>query len=222
MTNSLALKHDLRCAIDACQPDGTYDEAQIERVHELINALLPFNPTPRPIDAQGFVESPWGSHFAQFGPKHTAGKPIRHDTSLKLQSFNVFPDLPIKVDELSQEIRVEGAHYNNVTEVLTPDEAHRARLIMWGRYQLTAEAPQRYSVDFYAVELQPVGDDDDEAVRARFGLEAGAPLRRALKPPKLHSDVVYCDDDMRINFGSMGGVYVLNRLTGAGKSVVFG
>lgn len=221
MTQSLALKHDLRCAIDDCRADGTYDEAQIERVHALIAALLPFNPTPRPIDAQGFVESPWGSHFAQFGPKHTAGKPIRHATSLKLQSFNVFPDLPIKVDELSQEIRVEGAHYNNVTEVLTPDEAHRARLIMWGRYQLDPEAPQRYAVDFYAVELLGVDGADDEAVRAWFGLEPGAPLRRALKPPKLHSDVVYCDDDMRINFGSMGGVYVLNRLAGPGKSVTF-
>jgi hypothetical protein len=33
--------------------------------------------------------------------------------------------------------------------------------------------------------------------------------------------VVYCDDDMRINFGSMGGVYVLNRLNTPGKSVTF-
>lgn len=221
MNDCDALKVELRDAIDSCRPDGTYDDDVFDRVHALIEALLPHNPTPRPLDHQGFVESPWASHFAQFGPKHTAGKPIRHETSLKLQSFNLFPDLPIKVDELSQEIRVEGAHYNNVTEIMTPDEAHRARMIMWGRYQIAPDLPQRYSVDFYAVELIAPEGVDDETLRAQFGLEPGGPLRRELKPPKLHSDVVYCDEDMRINFGSMGGVYVLNRLSGPGKSVSF-
>ena len=62
----------------------------------------------------------------------------------------------------------------------------------------------------------------DDAVRVQFGLEAGYPLRHELKPMKLHSDVVYCDESMRINFGSMGGVYVLERLPGPGKSVTFG
>ena len=60
-----------------------------------------------------------------------------------------------------------------------------------------------------------------EALRVQFGLEPDAPLRRELKPPKLHSDVVYCDDDMRINHGSMGGVYVLRRLATPGQSVSF-
>jgi hypothetical protein len=221
MNECAALKQQLREAIDASKPDGTYDDVTFDRVHDLIKALLPHNPTPRPIDAQAFVQSPWVSHFAQFGPKHTAGKPIRHETSMKLQSFNVFPNLPIKVDELTQEIRVDGAHYNNVTEIMTPDEAHRARMIMWGRYQLEPDFPQRYSVDFYAVELVPPKGVDADTLCAQFGLEPGAPLWRELKPPKLHSDVVYCDDDMRINFGSMGGVYVLNRLNTPGKSVTF-
>jgi hypothetical protein len=34
-----------------------------------------------------------------------------------------------------------------------------------------------------------------------------------LTPPRLHSDVVYLDDDLRINIGSFGGLYVLRRST---------
>ncbi|KPP96280.1 hypothetical protein [Erythrobacter sp. HL-111] len=221
MSDVEGIKRELRAAIDACQPDGTYDDATFERIHSLIGELVPHTPVPRPIDRQEFVASPWGSHFAQFGPRHTAGKPIRHVSSLKLQSFGVFGDIPIRVHEIDQEIRVEGRHYNNVTEIATPDEAHRAQLIVWGRYDIPEDRPQRYSVEFYAVEIVPPEGVSADDLRARFGLAADAALRRELKPPRLHSDVVYCDEDMRINFGSMGGVYVMNRKPGPGKSVAF-
>jgi len=221
MSDVDGLKQDLRAAIDACQSDGTYDDATFDRIHALIGELVPLTPVPRPLDRQDFVASPWASHFAQFGPRHTAGKPIRHVSSLKLQSFNTFGDVPVKVHEIDQEIRVEGRHYNNVTEITTPDEAHSARLIVWGRYDIAQDQPQRYSVEFYAVEIVPPEGVSAEDLREHFGLEPGSDLRRELKPPKLHSDVVYCDEDMRINFGSMGGVYVMNRRAGPGKSVSF-
>jgi len=221
MSDIDGIKRDLRAAIDACQADGTYDEATFDLIHALIAKLVPHTPVPRPIDRQDFVASPWNSHFAQFGPRHTAGKPIRHVSSLRLQSFGAFEDLPIKVHEIDQEIRVDGRHYNNVTEITTPDEAHAARLIVWGRYDIPEDLPQRYSVEFYAVELVPPEGVSAADLREQFGLEPESELKRSLKPPKLHSDVVYCDDDMRINFGSMGGVYVMNRGAGPGKSVDF-
>ncbi len=221
MANTKALKEQLRAAIDACQPDGTYDDAMFDKIHELIHELVPHTPTPRPYDDQEFVEGAWTSHYAQFGPKHTAGKPIKHETSLKLQSFARFPDLPIKVDDIDQEIRVQDKHYNNVVQIMTPDEKHHATIIVWGRYKIEEETPQRYAVEFYAVELVPPQGVTEEDVRTQFGLELDFKLRQELKPPKVHSDVVYCDDDMRINFGSMGGVYVLNRLDTPGKSVSF-
>jgi len=221
MMETEAIKNSLRAAIDRCQPDGTYDDATFEEVHALIKQLVTHTPTPRPIDQQDYVAGAWGSHFAQFGPKHTAGKPIKHETSMKLQSFAKFPDIPIKVNDIDQEIRVEDRHYNNVVDVMTPDEQHHATIIVWGRYDISEETPQRYEVEFYAVELVPPEGVSAEELRRQFGLEPGYELRRELKPPKLHSDVVYCDDDMRINFGNMGGVYVLRRLDTPGKSVSF-
>jgi hypothetical protein len=104
----------------------------------------------------------------------------------------------------------------------TPDGAHAGQIVVWGRYSLNEAMPQRYDVAFYAVELVPPSGVSDADFRAQFGLDAELPLRVEMKPPRLHSDVVYCDDDMRINFGAMGGVYVLKRLATPGKSVSFG
>lgn len=221
MINIDDLKQKLRETIDDCLPDGTYAEATIDRIHALIGELVPHSPTPRPIDRQEFVQAPWLSHFAQFGPKHTAGKPIKHLTSLKLQSFARFPDIPVMVHQLEQEIRVDGCHYNNVADITTPDNVHSAKLVVWGRYHIEPEMPQRYIVDFYQAELVPPEGVDAEMLCAQFGLEPNAPLIREIKPPKLHSDIVYCDEDMRINYGSMGGVYVMRRLHHGGKSVSF-
>lgn len=221
MSDIATLKADLNAAIDACNDDGTYDDATFDKIQELVKELVPHTPTPSPLENQEFVAGPWGSRFAQFGPKHTAGKPIKHLSSMKLQSFARFPDIPIHVQDIDQEIRVDGMHYNNVSDITSEDGKHSAKLIVWGRYRVEAENPQRYIVEFYKAELQaPEGVSDDE-LRAQFGLEEGFDLQRDIKPPKLHSDIVYCDDDMRINFGSMGGVYVMRRLDHSGKSVSF-
>ncbi|MEL7189068.1 MAG: PAP/fibrillin family protein [Pseudomonadota bacterium] len=221
MADIAAIKSQLNAAIDACKPDGTYDDATFDKVHELVNELVPLNPTPSPLANQSFIEAPWGSRFAQFGPKHTAGKPIQHETTMALQTFGQFPKVPILVHDIDQEIRVDGNHYNNVTDISTPDGKHKATLIVWGRYEVGEDNPVRYGVDFYMIELRAPDGVSDEELRAQFGLEEGLELKREMKPPKLHSDIVYCDDDMRINFGSMGGVYVMKRLDTPGKSVAF-
>ena len=221
MTDIAPIKAELLAAIAAARPDGTYDDADFDRIHAAIAALTPLTPTPSCYAAQEFVQAPWRSLYSQFGPRHTAGKPTRHQTTMNLQSFNKFPAVEIFVSDIDQEIRVADAHYNNVVSIATLDGAHRAEMIVWGRYKLTPEAPQRYVVDFYAVELRAPPGVSDEDVRSHFGLPADHPLKSELKPMKLHSDVVYCDDDMRINFGSMGGVYVLRRLATPGKSISF-
>ncbi len=221
MTDIATLKSELQAAIAGARPDGTYEDAVFDRIHAAIAGLTPLTPTPSPFATPDVVQSPWRSLYSQFGPRHTAGKPTRHQTTMNLQSFNKFPAVDMLVSDIDQEIRIADAHYNNVISVTTLDGAHRAELIVWGRYSIDAAAVQRYVVDFYAVELRaPTGVAAAE-LRAQFGLPVDHPLKSDLKPMKLHSDVVYCDADMRINFGSMGGVYVLERLATPGKSVDF-
>ncbi|MFZ4689990.1 MAG: PAP/fibrillin family protein [Polymorphobacter sp.] len=222
MTDIAPIKAELLAAIACARPDGSYDDADFDRIHAAIAALTPLTPTPDCLVAQDFVASPWRSLYSQFGPRHTAGKPTRHQTTMNLQSFNKFPAVDMFVHDIDQEIRVADAHYNNVVSIQTLDGAHKAEMIVWGTYSIDAATPQRYSVNFYAVELRPPAGVSEADVRAQFGLPADHPLKSELKPMKLHSDVVYCDDNMRINFGSMGGVYVLKRLKTPGKSVAFG
>lgn len=212
MSERGSMKSALLEAIEASRQDGTYDEAVVDRIHECIEALRPHSDIPAPALAQHLLSGAWRTLFAQFKVKHTAGKPIVHDTDLSVQSFKAFPKLPARALVLEQEIHHEGHHYNNVVRVESPDRSVQAHMIVWGRYRVQEDLPQRYFVEFYQAEMKPLPGEDEDALRRGFGLDADAALVHPLKPPRLHSDIVYCDDDLRINVGSLGGVYVLRRL----------
>jgi hypothetical protein len=216
-----ALKADLIAAIAASDDAGRYGEQGLDAIHALIEALVPLSPIARPVDEQAKVAGPWKSLFAQFGPRHTAGKPIAHETSFKLLTFNALPDLPMRMIDIEQEIHAVSKDYNNVQIIEPIDGSLRAHLIMYGHYTIEPDQPQRYKVDFSRVALSSPDGASDETLRQAFGFDEAQPLEVSFKPPALHSDMVYCDRDMRINFGSMGGVYVLERCNHSGHSVAF-
>jgi PAP_fibrillin len=222
MADAVQLKSELRAAIDDARPDGTYSEETLDRVHALIGQLTPQSPITRPVDAEEEIAGPWLSLFAQFGPRHTAGKPIEHETSFKLLSFGTFPANPLRLLSVEQEIHHATKAYNNVQVVEPLSASLRAHLIVHGRYAVRPELPKRYSVDFYRVTLESADGADEAALRDAFGFAPDQPLAVDLKPPALHSDIVYCDDELRINLGSMGGTYVMERLHHPGRSVRFG
>ena len=186
MSDVPQLKTELRAAIDQAKPDGTYDEAVVDRIHDLMNALASKTPMPRPIDEQEKVAGPWGSYFAQFGPKHTAGKPIEHETSFKLLSFNNFPDRPMRMLSVEQEIHHESKDYNNVQVIETLDGTKRAHFTVYGRYDIDEAEPQRYKVEFYRLALVGLEGESEDELRAAFGFDPDTPLYDTFKPPKLH------------------------------------
>ena len=221
MTDVTTLKAKLITATNASDEEGRYSESGIETIHMLIGEIIPHTPIPRPVDEQAKVAGPWKSIFAQFGPKHTAGKPITHETSFKLLTFNNLPDAPLRLLEIEQEIHAVSKDYNNVHIVETLDGGLRAHLIVFGHYAIEADDPKRYRVEFSRVALVSPNENSDVELRQAFGFDPEQSLDVSFKPPALHSDVVYCDDDLRINFGSMGGVYVMTRLHHGGHSVAF-
>ncbi len=221
MADVATLKAALLAAIDADGGSGRYGDAEVDAIHSLIEQLLSHTAIRRPIDEQARIAGPWKSLFAQFGPKHTAGKPITHETSFKLLTFNNLPDVPLRLLEIEQEIHAVSKDYNNVHLIETLDGSLRAHLIIFGHYTIEADTPQRYGVEFSRVGLVSPDGASDAELRSAFGFTADQALDIGFKPPKLHSDVVYCDEDMRINFGSMGGVYVMTRLHHGGHSVAF-
>ena len=90
---------------------------------------------------------------------------------------------------------------------------------VFGRYVVNPELPQRYVVDFYRGQIRGQNGESDENIRAAFGFDSDVDLDFDLKSPPLHSDIVYCDEDIRINFGSIGGKYILTRKSNPWLSV---
>lgn len=221
MSDLISLKQDLRNAIDASNADGSYTDQGYENVRSAIDALLPHSPLPRPFEAQDRVAGPWRTLFAQFGPRHTAGKPVVHENTLNFVSFSKFPAVPFRNLELEQEIHHASKDYNNVHVIETLDGEHRFRLATFGRYHIQSETPQRYEVEFYKSRIWSEAGHSDDEIRDAFGMPADTPLEVHVPSPKLHSDVVYCDDEIRINFGSVGGIYVLQRVDHSGVTVKF-
>ncbi|MEM9879882.1 MAG: PAP/fibrillin family protein [Pseudomonadota bacterium] len=211
MADLATLKTNLLDAIGAAEDDGTYSDAAYDNVMSAIDALVVHTPMPRPLDEQDKVADPWGTDFAQFGPRHTAGKPKQHENMFTFLTFGKLPKKPLRVLEIQQEIHHETKDYNNVHLIETIDGSVKAELILYGRYSIEEDTPQRYNVDFYKGELRADGMTDAD-LRQAFDLPEDKPLQFEFKSPTLHSDVVYCDEDMRINFGSLGGKYVLHRL----------
>lgn len=223
MTQIQSLKTQLLGAIDRAEPDGKYSDSHLEALHALVQQLIALTPLPRPVDRQEYVTGAWGTRFAQFGARHTAGKPVVHETDFGLLSFGNLPRKPLRLLDIQQEIHHVSKDYNNVQIIETLDQRLRALLIVYGRYRIDQVNPQRYIVEFYKVALLGAAGENEAAIRGAFGFEPNQPLEAHFKPPRVHSDIVYCDEDMRINFGSLGGVYVLNRLRDhAGTSITFG
>jgi hypothetical protein len=214
-------KQALRQAIGQSRADGTYEDGQYAEVLRLINELAARTPMQRPIDEQATVAGPWRATFAQFGPRHTAGKPVVHVNKLNLLTFARMPERAVRVLAIEQEIHHVSYDYNNVHYLETTDGSLRARMTVYGRYRIEPAEPKRYLVEFYRVAFMPDAEADEAAIRRGFDLPPEQPLSVDLKPPKLSSDVVYCDADLRINFGSVGGIYVMDRVHHAGHSVSF-
>lgn len=206
-----AIKTDLLAMLDKTESDGTYADETYDAIQRLMDELSSHTPTPRPVDQQEFITDHWQTLYAQFGPRHTAGKSVAHDNMFHFVSWAKLPKLPFRNLDLRQEIHHETGDYNNVHLIQPIGGGMDCYYTVFGRYNVEPDMPQRYLVDFYRGKVQGRNGESDEAVREAFGFDADQKIDFELKSPPLHSDIVYCDDDLRINYGSVGGKYILTR-----------
>lgn len=208
---STTIKDDLLALLDTQHAQGGFSDAGFARFGELVKAIRVESPYPEPMNTLERVEGRWEATFAHFGGKTSAGKTRVHDSTLALQSWNRFPPAPIRVLRICQEISRGGNAYNNVIDFAAPDGAALGMIIVRGVFRAEAGNPQRFVVDFGQMEIRPRGGTNEAQLRVALGVAADEPFTAEMKPPKLSSDIVYLDDSMRINLGSVGGLYVLKR-----------
>jgi hypothetical protein len=177
----------------------------------MIDKLASLSPVPEPARDLSAVTGSWSSLYAAFGVGHSKGKSHHDESTLSLQTFKAFPDTPIYLSDIIQEIGLEPALYNNVVLFETTSRSCRGVIVIHGTWQPDAEDPRRFRVVFTSAELRGADGADDAAFRRSLGVPDDYALKRDFKPAKLYSDVVYVDETIRINIGGMGGVYVLER-----------
>jgi len=180
-----------------------------EQLKETIEAISPLSPVPDPMNQEDKVEGHWVGVFQHFGAQHSKGMMPPAPSSLKIQTFGHLPDVSVTHLATAQEIKAADKSYNNVTLVENADKTKQAHCIIFGTYSADDEDPTRFHVAFSGFALRGLNGESDDALRAAFGLNADTALEGEFKPPRLHSDVVYLDDDTRVNYGGLGGVYVM-------------
>ena len=219
MSERTDLKRKIFALVDQLDETVVASEEEKDQLRGLCDELCQYTPCPEPINNQHVSEGVWLTRFASFGAKHSDSQPLQHDTSLMFLSFGNLPNVPVRVTHLHQEIEESSSAYNNVVFIQNPSGDTQAVVVMDGVYSGDDDNPQRYSVAFTGVRLESADGSDEAAIREAFGIDADAPIKKEFRPPKLHSDIVYVDDDMRINYGGLGGFYVLQRITDKGFSV---
>ena len=220
MNDTLIIKQKILDFVNAMDETVQLDEAEKLDLKSMCDELAAHTLEPEPINNQKAAEGVWLSRYACFGAKHSSEQPLRHTTSLALQSFGKLPNVPADVHKIVQEIEQATRSYNNVVYVSNEAGDTRGVIVMYGRYSETDGDPQRYAVDFYRVAFYPGGDMPDAQFRDAFGIAADAALDTDLPSPNLYSDIVYVDEDLRINYGKLGGFYVMERLHEPGFSVL--
>ena len=208
-----ALKTELLGLVDKTQGGFKSDEPWVPRIQELVDEIPAQSLYPEPMDRLDKVDGRWRSLFASFGVAHSQGLGIKHASDLKLHSFNNLPPAEIEVTCIDQEIDSATGAYNNVVEFEPKGGGPKGRVIVFGKFSEDEENRQRFHVNFYAVKVIPANGGSLDDLRQALGLDEGTALEKDLKKsPRLHSDIVYLDDDTRINVGSMGGSYVMTKV----------
>ncbi len=220
MTKALeAIKQDLLLLVETFNTgqSGPPDHAQVAA---LVDAISPLSPIPDPNHHLESVAGSWASIYASFGAGHSKGRAHHDDSSLALQTFKAFPDIPIHVSDILQEIDLETKAYNNVVLFKTTTDGLDGLIIIHGRYECDPDNVKRFRVVFDCAEVRGAEGVSEGDLRRSLGLLDDFALKRDFKPAKLYSDIVYLDGQTRINIGGMGGLYVLERRAEPAISIV--
>lgn len=210
MTEVDPLKAQVHACLATADTSGGLDEDNYARLMSLIDELSqrsPFVAAERP----DVVAGSWDTLFASFGARHSSGRTVRHTADLQIHSLGKLPKAPMQVLSIIQEIDEHGDAYNNVVEFECGEAATPGRLIMRGRFNCAPEVPIRYQVGFYRAEVHPRDGASESALREGLGFDATQPLAVEFQPPPFYSDILFVDEELRINRGNFGGIYVLKR-----------
>ncbi len=187
---------DLSAATDMRFEATKDEEATIKSLAADVEKL---NPTPEPARRADLLDGRWRLLYSSFR--------LTREASLARLSFNQLPDVTVRVEGIWQEVGTAGGHYNNLVYFTFGN----LRGIQTTKGRFTPADGTRLSIAFYAADARP---ENAATPLPRFAAELGTAADRLEAPltaPGLWSDVVYLDEELRLNRGAYGNLYVLVR-----------
>jgi hypothetical protein len=174
-----------------------------ERINQLALALEAANPTPDPTARTDLFDGRWKLLYSTFN--------LDRKASLAKLSFGKLPDVEVTVGDVYQEVSSQhGQLYDNVVE-FEDGHGRKGVKVMHGYYSVHDD--QRFDVVFDHVFVAPQDQRGIDAFRQDLGIAGESALSVAIaRTPPMHSSIIFLDEEMRINRGVYGGVYVLERM----------
>jgi hypothetical protein len=175
-----------------------------KQIAALAGELEKANPTPAPTSRADLFDGRWKLLYSTFN--------LERDTDLVKLSFGKLPSAKVSVGDIFQEVMsTRDRLYDNVVD-LVDASGKPARKVMYGQY--TLHDTHRIDVVFYSVFVAPRDRRSFDQFRRDLGVAPDASISTAIeRTPPLHSSMIFLDEEMRINRGSYGGVYVLQKET---------
>jgi hypothetical protein len=174
-----------------------------EKITALAAELEAANPTSDPTSRTDLFDGRWKLLFSTFN--------LDRKASLAKLSFGKLPDAEVTIGDVFQEVSsAHGQLYDNVVE-FEDASGKKGVKVMHGKY--TVHDGDRLDVVFDHVFVAPQDTRalDEFCVDLGLARDTGTSVAIARTPP-MHSSIVYLDEEMRINRGVYGGVYVLEKI----------
>lgn len=217
MADRIALRTELLDLIATTKEGFAANTAATQRIDALIDELLPLSPYPDALDHPEIFRGHWAAEYHSIG-KLVGGAGAQNQgvgvtASLKVFSMGRMPDIPARFLGNGLEIDPPSGAYNFFAFFELGERRVPCYHFSFAKYRRNEANLRRFQVDFEGLRVVPA----DQAMSmqefaAAVGVDDPALLDVTLKPTtKLHSDVAYMDDEIRIQLGQLGGHYVMRR-----------
>ena len=214
MSKRVNLKNELLDIIKNNQENSNGQNNQADSINKLINELSTVTLYKDAVYMDDVYKGHWAGEYFNFGSAGGGGAKDQGAgvvTTLKTFSMGQLPDIPAKHISSALEIDPKNSIYNFYSHMKIGKNLIDTHHFSYGRFSRQKIKPNRFFVEFDGFEIIPQDKSlsldsycKEICVARPEDLKATLP-----KSPKLWSDIIYMDNDMRIQHGQLGGHYIV-------------
>jgi hypothetical protein len=221
------LKHELYDLIAETKAGFAAEDPRVERLKAVIYALAEQNPYTDSVRRADVHGGRWDAIYWSFGGQgqgRIKGQGTGVETTLADFSMQRLPPIPyIFLDNALENDPATGRYHFHARIKLGREKIPALQYTL-GHYVPDETNGNRFLVDFHTFDIRP---EDNRPVDDAFAAAVGAPDATKLraqfpKMPQLYTDIIFIDDELRIQRGQLDGHYVMKRSAEPMQSMWFG